>query len=72
MFTFDTVVDQSVKTAKQALSFVQDETVRSEVVSLVEAQAEYTKTMYNTSVDLGKYFVEQFKNFDAKAFTFNK
>lgn len=72
MFTFDTVVDQSVQTAKQALSFVTNEKIRNEVESLVDAQAEYTKTMVNTSIDLGKYFVEQFKNFDAKAFTFNK
>lgn len=72
MFTIDTVVDQSVKTAKQALAYVQNEKVRSEVESLVDAQAEYAKTIYNTSADLGKYFVEQFKNFDAKAFTFSK
>lgn len=72
MFTIDTVVDQSVKTAKQITSYIQNTDVQKNVNSLVDAQAEFAKTVYNTSADMGKYFVEQFKNFDAKAFTFSK
>jgi endoglucanase Acf2 len=72
MFTVDTVVDQSVKTAKQFTSYIQDKDVQKNVNSLVDAQADFAKSVYNTSLDLSKQVVEQFKNFDPKAFTFSK
>jgi hypothetical protein len=67
MFTIDTVVDQNVKSAKQLVSFVQDETVRKELDLLVDAQAKYTKTVCNTVMDLTKATVENFGKFDAKS-----
>ena len=72
MFTIDTVVDQSVKTAKQALSYVQDKGVKAEFEALVDAQAAYTKTVYNTGLELAKMATESFGKFDAKSFDFSK
>ena len=72
MFTIDTVVDQSVKTVKQGLSYVQDKNVKAEFEALVDAQAAYTKTVYNTSLELAKMATESFGKFDAKAFDFSK
>jgi len=66
MFTIDTVVDQNAKTAKQMVSFVQDEKVRKELDLLVDAQAAYAKTIYNSAMDLTKVVVENFGKFDAK------
>jgi hypothetical protein len=72
MFTIDTVVDQYTKTAKQALSYVQDKGVKKEFEALVDAQAAYSKTMFNTSVELAKMATESVKNVDVKAFDFSK
>jgi hypothetical protein len=72
MFTIDTVVDTAVKTQKQALSFVKDANFKKEAEALVDAQAAYTKTVFNTTLDLTKYAVEQFGKFDAKSFDLSK
>jgi hypothetical protein len=72
MFTIDTVVDQAVKTAKQGLSYVQDKNVKAEFEALVDAQASYTKTVYNTNLELAKVFTENFGKFDAKNIDFGK
>ena len=72
MFTIDTVVDQSVKSVKQALSYVQDKNIRSEFESLVDAQASFAKTTFNTSVELAKLATENFGKFDVKAFDLSK
>jgi hypothetical protein len=72
MFTIDTVVDQSVKSVKQGLSYVQDKNVKAEFEALVDAQAAYTKTVYNTGLELAKLATESFGKFDAKSFDFSK
>lgn len=72
MFTVDTVVDQAVKNTKQALSYVQDKNVRTEFEALVDAQAAYTKTVFNTGLELAKLVTEQAGKFDAKSFDFSK
>ena len=72
MFTIDTVVDTAVKTAKQSLSYLPNDSFKKEVESLVDAQAAYTKTVYNTTMDLTKFAVENFGKFDAKAFDLSK
>ena len=54
MFTVDTVVDNAVKTTKAALIHVPNEDVRSGLETLVEANAAFTKTVYNTSFELAK------------------
>lgn len=72
MFTIDAVVDTAVKHAKQGLSYVQDKNVKNEFEALVDAQAAYTKTVYNTGLELSKMVTEQFGKFDAKSFDFSK
>ena len=72
MFTIDAVVDQSVKSVKQGLSYVQDKNVKKEFESLVDAQAAYTKTVYNTGLELTKMVTENFGKFDAKSIDFSK
>ena len=72
MFTIDTVVDQSVKTVKQGLSYVQDKSVKAEFEALVDAQAAYTKTVYNTGLELAKLATVGFGKFDANSFDFSK
>ena len=72
MFTIDTVVDQYTKTVKQGLSYVQDKNIKAEFEALVDAQAAYTKTVYNTGLELAKMATESFGKFDAKSFDFSK
>lgn len=72
MFTIDTVVDTAVKTAKQGLSYVQDKNVKKEFEALVDAQAAYTKTVYNTNLELAKMVTENIGKFDAKSIDFSK
>jgi hypothetical protein len=72
MFTIDTVVDQAVKTAKQSLALVQDAGIKKEFEALVDAQAAYTKTAYNTQLELTKQVVASFGKFDAKSIDFGK
>ena len=72
MFTIDTVVDQYTKTAKQGLTYVQDKGVKKEFEALVDAQASYAKTVYNTNLELSKQFVANFGKFDANSIDFSK
>lgn len=60
MFTIDTVVSQSAKSAKQISALVKDASIRKELDLLIDAQAEYTKTVYNSILDLTKVAVENF------------
>lgn len=70
MFDFKSVVDQVVTASKQPLTLVEDKTVRANLESLVDANAEFVKTVYDTSLDLAKQVVESSKGFDfTKAFT---
>lgn len=62
MFTIDTVVDQSVRNAKQFSTLIQDKNTRAEYEKLIDAQAEYVKTSFKTVTELTATFV---KNFDA-------
>lgn len=52
MFTVDSAVDTAVKNTKSMLSYVPQEEVRSSFETLIEAQAAYTKTFFNTGVEL--------------------
>ena len=64
MFTFDTVVDNSVKTAKQFNSYVQNSNVRENLDNLVDTSATYIKGVYATSSSLVKTFQENVKQID--------
>lgn len=64
MFTFDAVVENSVKAAKQFNAYVQDSTVRKNLDSLVDASATYAKDVYATSTSLVKTFQENVQKID--------
>lgn len=63
MFTIDNVVEQSVKTAKIWTAYVQDLKVRQDLEGMIDAQADYTKTMFNLTSSLGKNISEKAKTF---------
>lgn len=48
MFSIDAVVDTAVKNTKKFLSYVEHEKIRADLEAVVEAQAKFTKTFYNT------------------------
>jgi len=64
MFNFKSVLDQAATASKQSFAFVQDKVVRGSLETLVDAQVEFTKTFYDTTLDLSKQFVEGSKQFD--------
>ena len=48
MFTVDTLVDTAVKNTKSVLAYVPNEEVRTGFETIVDAHADFTKTVYNT------------------------
>ena len=70
MFNFKSVVDQVATATKTPLTYVEDKAIRANLETLVEVQAEFVKTVYDTNVELAKQVVEASKKVDfAKAFT---
>jgi hypothetical protein len=67
MFTVDTVVDTTVKNTKTVLAYVPNEEVRSSFETIVDAQANFTKTVYNTSLELAKQAMESMTQYSATA-----
>ena len=69
MFNFKSVLDQVATASKQPLSLVEDKAIRANLETLVEAQIDFVKTMYDTNLELAKQVVESTKSVDfAKAF----
>jgi hypothetical protein len=66
MFTVDTLVDNAATQTKNGLVFVQNETVRTSLETVVDASAEYFKTIYNTSITLGKTAYESLNSLAPK------
>jgi hypothetical protein len=60
MFTINEAVEQSKRYAKTLSVFVQNKKVRDEIDQLIDSQAEYTKSAYNTAYKLGEVFVDSF------------
>ena len=58
MFNFKSVVDQVVTATKTPLTFVEDKAVRSTLETLVDSYADFTKTVYETNLELAKQVVE--------------
>ena len=54
MFTVDTLVDNAVKTTKSTLVHIPNEDIRTNIETLVDANATFSKTVYNTSFELAK------------------
>ena len=48
MFSIDTTVNTAVKNTKQFLSYIENEKIRKDLEAVVDAQAQFTKTFYNT------------------------
>ena len=61
---FKSIVDQVAKATKTPLTCVEDKAVRANIETLVDSYAEFTKTVYDTSVELSKQVVENAKSFD--------
>jgi len=59
MFTFQSVLDQTVKGAKSTLSYVQDKEVRTNLEAVIDANAEFATTIYQTNLELAKLVVEK-------------
>ena len=69
MFNFNSVVDQVAQASKQPLTYVEDKAIRSTIETLVDTYADFTKTMYDTSLELSKHMVASTKSTDfAKSF----
>ena len=64
MFNFKSVVDQVATASKQPLTYVEDKAIRANLETLVEAQAEFAKTVYDTTLELSKQIVESAKSVD--------
>jgi hypothetical protein len=73
MFNFNSVVDQVAQATKQPLTFVEDKAIRANLETLVDAYVEFTKTAYDTGLELSKQAVEATKNIDySKLFAVTK
>jgi hypothetical protein len=61
MFTFDSIVD-TVKGAQTKFveTYVTDKKVQAEVTKLIDAQATFTKTTYNNTLELAQTAVKNF------------
>ena len=69
MFNFKSVVDQVVTASKTPLTFVEDKGIRANLETLVDSYADFTKTVYDTNLELAKQVVESTKSTDfTKAF----
>lgn len=68
MFNFNSVVDQVAQASKQPLTFVEDKKIRANLETLVEAQADFVKTVYDTNLELAKQVVENTKSVDFAKF----
>jgi hypothetical protein len=64
MFNFKSVVDQVAKASKTPLTYVEDKTIRGSLETLVDSYAEFTKTVYDTNLELAKQVVETTSKFD--------
>lgn len=58
MFTVDTLVDNAAKTTKSSLIYIPNDDIRTSLETLVEANATFVKTVYNTSFELTKTVVD--------------
>jgi dihydropteroate synthase len=73
MFNFNSVVDQVAQASKTPLTYVEDKGIRANLETLVDAYADFTKTAYETGLELSKQAVEAAKNVDySKFFTLAK
>jgi hypothetical protein len=68
MFQFNSIVDQAAKASKSPLMYINNKDIRSNLETLVDTYADFSKTMYNTGLELSKQAVEAAKNIDYAKF----
>jgi hypothetical protein len=68
MFNFKSVVDQVATATKTPLTYVEDKAIRANLETLVDAYVEFTKTAYDTGLELSKQVVESTKSVDFTKF----
>jgi hypothetical protein len=64
MFNFKSVLDQVAQASKTPLTFVEDKGLRSSLETVVDAQASFAKSVYDTNLDLVKTAIESAKKYD--------
>lgn len=69
MFNFKSVIDQVATASKTPLTYVEDKAIRASLETLVDTYADFTKTMYDTNLEIVKQMAESTKSTDfAKSF----
>ncbi len=67
MFTIDSVVDTVAKNSKLAIGYIPNDTVRTNFETLVDAQAAYTKTIWNAGVEMTKLAADNVVKYTTEA-----
>lgn len=62
MFTLETAIDTYTQNAKQVLSYVQHETVRKNLTSLADKQADFAKGLNKLTTDYVEFVTKSFQN----------
>jgi hypothetical protein len=69
MFNFKNIVDTAVKASKTPLTYVDDKGIRANLENLIDSYANFTKTVYDTNLELAKQVAERTQTIDfIKAF----
>ena len=68
MFQFNSIVDQAAKASKSPLMYINNKDIRSNLETLVDTYADFSKTIYNTGLELSKQMMEAAKNIDYSKF----
>ena len=64
MFNFNSVVDQVATATKTPLTYIEDKAIRANLETLVDAYVDFTKTAYETNLEISKQVVEAVKSID--------
>jgi hypothetical protein len=64
MFNFKSVVDQVAQATKTPLTYVEDKAIRANLETLVDAYVDFTKTAYDTGLEISKQMAEATKSID--------
>jgi len=68
MFNFKSVVDQVATATKQPLTYVEDKAIRANLETLIDAYVDFTKTAYDTGLEISKQTIEAAKKVDYSKF----
>jgi hypothetical protein len=69
MFNFKNIVDTAVKASKTTLTYVDDKGIRTNLENLIDSYADFSKTVYDTNLELAKQVAERTQTIDfIKAF----